>query len=123
MIGRLMINLGASLAAVAFASSASAHALLQKAIPAVGGVIKASPAAIALKFSEGVEPSFSGIALATEGGASVALGKSSVDPGDNSTLVAPIPQPLKPGVYTVTWHAVSVDTHKTQGSFQFTVQP
>ena len=24
---------------------------------------------------------------------------------------------LGPGAYTVTWHALSVDTHKTQGSF------
>jgi hypothetical protein len=50
-------------------------------------------------------------------------GKPSVDPADNSVLVAPVPQALKPGVYTVTWHVVSVDTHKTQGSFNFTVAP
>jgi methionine-rich copper-binding protein CopC len=30
---------------------------------------------------------------------------------------------LGPGVYDVNWHAVSVDTHHTQGSFSFTVQP
>ena len=28
---------------------------------------------------------------------------------------------LAPGSYSVTWHALSVDTHKTQGSFGFTV--
>jgi methionine-rich copper-binding protein CopC len=28
---------------------------------------------------------------------------------------------LATGTYTVTWHALSVDTHKTQGSFSFTV--
>jgi methionine-rich copper-binding protein CopC len=38
-------------------------------------------------------------------------------------LVTPVSAPLKPGVYTVHWHAVSVDTHRTQGSFQFTVRP
>ena len=32
-------------------------------------------------------------------------------------------RPLPPGVYTVNWHAVSVDTHHTQGSFNFTVAP
>jgi methionine-rich copper-binding protein CopC len=28
---------------------------------------------------------------------------------------------LAPGNYTVTWHVTSVDAHKTQGSFSFTV--
>jgi methionine-rich copper-binding protein CopC len=28
---------------------------------------------------------------------------------------------LAPGSYSVTWHALSVDTHKTQGSFSFRV--
>jgi copper resistance protein C len=96
---------------------------LQKAAPAVGGTVSASPTEIRLKFSEGIEPRFSGIALATPAGAAQPLGKANVDPADNSTLIAPIPQPLKPGVYKVTWHAVSVDTHKTQGSFTFTVAP
>jgi methionine-rich copper-binding protein CopC len=26
-----------------------------------------------------------------------------------------------PGTYTVIWHAVSVDTHRTEGHFTFTV--
>ena len=110
--------------AFAFAATAAfAHAQLQKATPAVGGAVKASPTEIRLKFSEGIEPRFSSIALATEAGAAEPLGKASVDPADDSTFVAPIPQPLKPGVYKVTWRAVSVDTHKTQGSFTFTVAP
>jgi methionine-rich copper-binding protein CopC len=28
---------------------------------------------------------------------------------------------LKPGSYTVTWHVLSVDTHRTEGSYSFTV--
>jgi methionine-rich copper-binding protein CopC len=28
---------------------------------------------------------------------------------------------LVPGTYTVSWHVTSVDTHKTEGNFQFTV--
>jgi copper resistance protein C len=123
MSRKLAIRISASLALSAVASTALAHALLQKAIPAVGGTVSASPAEIRLKFSEGVEPHFSGIVLTTHAGAAVPLGKASVDPADDSTFIAPIMQALKPGVYTVTWHAVSVDTHKTQGSFEFTVQP
>jgi hypothetical protein len=30
---------------------------------------------------------------------------------------------LGAGVYTVIWHATSVDAHKTEGRFTFTVKP
>jgi copper resistance protein C len=38
-------------------------------------------------------------------------------------LVVKVAKTLAPGVYIVNWHAVSVDTHHTQGSFEFTVKP
>ena len=115
----------AFVAALALASplAASAHALLKKATPAMGGTVSASPSEIRMTFSEGVEPSFSGITLATQAGASVPVGKSTIDPNDAATLITPVSEPLKPGVYIVHWHAVAVDTHKTQGSFRFSVQP
>jgi methionine-rich copper-binding protein CopC len=112
-----------SLLFATLASAASAHASLQKATPAAGATVAASPTEIRLKFSEGVEPRFSTITLASEAGASEPVGKPSVDPADNSTLIAAVSQALKPGVYKVTWRAVSVDTHKTQGGFTFTVAP
>ena len=120
---KLTIKAIASLTFAIAATAAFAHAQLQKATPAVGGTVNASPTENRLKFSEGVEPRFSGIALATQDGAAETIGKPSVDPADNSVLIATIAQPLKPGVYKVTWRAVSVDTHKTQGSFVFTVAP
>ena len=120
---KLTIKAIASLTFAIAATAALAHAQLQKATPAVGGTVNASPTEIRLKFSEGVEPRFSGIALATQDGAVEPIGKPSVDPADNSVLVATIAQQLKPGAYKVTWRAVSVDTHKTQGSFVFTVAP
>lgn len=123
MSRKLTIKLIASLAFAMVVSAASAHALLQKAVPAVGGTVTASPAEIRLKFSEGVEPRFSGIALTTEAGVAQPTGQPSVDPADNSVLIVKVGQALKPGVYKVTWHVVSVDTHKTQGGFNFTVAP
>jgi copper resistance protein C len=123
MSRKSMSRIIASLAFAVVASTAFAHALLQKAVPAVGGTVAASPAEIRLKFSEGVEPRFSGIALATEAGVAQPTGQPAVDPADDSVLIVKIGQALKPGVYTVTWHAVSVDTHRTQGGFNFTVAP
>jgi|HubBroStandDraft_1064217.scaffolds.fasta_scaffold685106_2 methionine-rich copper-binding protein CopC len=123
MSRKSMFRAVASLAFAMVASATFAHALLQKAVPAVGGTVTASPTEIRLKFSEGVEPRFSGITLATEAGVAQPTGKPAVDPADASVLIVTIGQPLKPGVYTVTWRAVSVDTHKTQGGFNFTFAP
>jgi hypothetical protein len=114
-----------SLLALAFAlaaTGADAHAQLVKATPGVGAMV-ASASEIRLKFSEGVEPRFSHIALTGADGAAVALGAAKTEPSDATVFVAPIAKPLTPGVYTVKWSAVSVDTHHTQGDFQFTVKP
>jgi copper resistance protein C len=122
MMRKAILRTATSLVVALAATAALAHAQLEKAVPAVGATV-APPSEVRLKFSEGVEPRFSGIALAAEGGAAVSLGRPSVDPADNSVLIAKIEKPLLPGLYTVTWHAVSVDTHRTQGSFTFTVHP
>jgi methionine-rich copper-binding protein CopC len=44
------------------------------------------------------------------------------DPGDAERLEVPL-RKLGPGTYTVHWRAVSVDTHRTQGTYRFTVAP
>ena len=122
MDNRSVLRLGASLAFALSATVAFAHAQLEKAVPAVGGTVS-SPSEIRLEFSEGVEPRFSGVALSSASGAAQPLGKSAVAPGDNKVLITKIGKSLPPGVYTINWHAVSVDTHHTQGSFNFTVAP
>jgi methionine-rich copper-binding protein CopC len=104
------------------ATAAQAHAHLQKQTPAAGSKGTA-PAEIQLKFSEGLELKFSAVALTSASGANEATGKLTLDPADNSVLIATIPGRLEPGVYTVNWRAVSIDTHKTQGSYSFTVTP
>ena len=101
-------------------SVAFAHAQLQSASPPVGGTV-AAPSEIRLTFSEGVEPKFSGVVVSGPGGA-VPVGKASVAPGDNKVLVVKVGKPLAPGAYSVKWHVVSVDTHHTQGEFDFTVK-
>jgi len=41
---------------------------------------------------------------------------------DPRQLSVPL-KPMTPGTYTVEWHATSVDTHKTEGHFSFTLAP
>ena len=103
------------------ASSALAHARLETATPAVGSTV-AAPSEIRLHFSEGVEPRFSGLTLTAANGSTAPLGSPSAEGAGRDILVVPVAKPLSPGVYTVHWHAVSVDTHRTQGLFQFTVK-
>lgn len=115
---RLAVSLGFAVAATA----AFAHARFQKATPPVGGTV-ASASEIRLEFSEGVEPRFSGLTLTDSNGAAAPLGQPKTDPENKSVLIVPIKVSLPPGLYTVRWHAVSVDTHRTQGEFSFTVKP
>ncbi len=117
---KTLLNIATSLAFAFAATSAFAHAQLQKATPPVGGTVS-SPSEIRLEFSEGVEPKFSGLTLTGAGGAA-ALGAPAVEAGHQNVLIVPIAKPLAPGAYTVHWHAVSVDTHHTQGTFEFTVK-
>ena len=103
-----------------YGAPAFAHALLTSASPTVGGTVSA-PSEITIHFSEGIEPKFSGVALSGPKGA-VPVSRASVAAGDDTAMVVKIGRKLPPGDYTVKWHAVSVDTHRTQGHFDFTVK-
>jgi methionine-rich copper-binding protein CopC len=114
-------TIAASLAFVWATSAAFAHAQLEKATPPVGGTV-VSASEIRLNFSEGVEPRFSKVSLTGPEGA-VALGAAKTESGNQAVLIVPISQPLPAGAYKVHWQAASVDTHRTQGTFEFTVKP
>ena len=101
---------------------ALAHAMLERASPAVGSTIKSAPAEITLRFTEKLEPTFSTVAVTGRGGERVDAGDPHVDPGDPMVLRVSL-KPLAPGRYKVAWRVVSVDTHVTQGDFRFTIAP
>jgi hypothetical protein len=107
-------------AALSLATPAWAHAFLERASPPVGSEVATSPPELAITFTEGVEPLFSTIELHAQNGAPVPAGAPHVAPDNNRVLSVQLPK-LPPGIYTVIWHATSVDTHKTEGNFQFTV--
>ena len=113
--------IAASLALICAATTAFSHAQLEKASPPVGGTV-ASATEIRLTFSEGVEPKFSKVSVTGPDG-TVPLGTAKPDSGNQAVLVVPISKPLSAGDYKVHWQAVSVDTHHTQGTFEFTVKP
>ena len=113
--------IAASLAFICATTDAFAHAQLEKATPAVGGTVS-PPSEIRLEFSEGVEPKFTKVTVTGPGGV-VPLGAGNTESGNQAVLIVPISKPLPAGAYKVHWQAVSVDTHHTQGTFEFTVKP
>lgn len=117
---RLIFRFAAMIAAGIMPEMALSHAFLSEAVPLVGGTVPAPPKEIRLTFTEAVEPSFSAIDLTTGEGRPIAIGRAVVDPGNDKQLVLALP-PLAPGTYRVHWHVVSVDTHRTEGDYSFTV--
>ena len=118
---RCPIALAATLAlGLAGSAPAFAHALLRAADPPVGSEIAHAPAELSLRFSESVEPTFCRVTVTDAAGAAMASGTLHIDPHDAKRLLLPL-RTLPPGVYTVTWHATSTDTHRTEGRFRFTV--
>ncbi|MDB6145797.1 MAG: copper resistance protein CopC [Pseudomonas sp.] len=112
----------ALLATFATATSAFAHAHLESQTPAADSTAPA-PKELRLNFSEGVEEKFTKINLTTDSGAAVAVKSVATDPADKKILIVTPAAPLSAGQYTVEWHAVSVDTHKSTGSYNFKVSP
>ena len=110
------------LAALALPATSWAHAMLLKVEPAVGSTVSPAPQQLTMHFSEGVEPVFTTVAVTDASGARVDAGKVGIAQGDATTVIVPLNK-LAAGDYKVEWHATSVDTHKTNGKFGFTVAP
>ena len=109
--------------ALLFAPSVAwAHAQLRQSDPPVGGTVQAAPDQVAITYSEAVEPRFSSIVVTNAAGAVGDKHDLHTAPGDVKRLIVGVAA-LPPGTYRVEWHATSVDTHKTEGTFNFTVAP
>jgi methionine-rich copper-binding protein CopC len=109
----------ALVATLTLTAPASAHALLDHAVPPVGSSVQTAPRELSLWFTENLEPAFSGVTVTDSQGRTVS-GKAHVDAHDRRLLHVPL-KAAGPGSYRVNWHVLSVDTHKTDGSYGFTV--
>lgn len=101
--------------------TALAHAHLDRAKPAAGSTV-AAPTEVSLWFTEAIEAKFSSIVVQDAKGTAMQTGKAEVAADNTANLKIKV-KPLPPGVYKVMWKVLSVDTHRTQGSFTFTVGP
>src|SRR5882757_3863530 len=96
---------------------ASAHAFLDHAEPRVGNTVAAAPREVTLWFTQKLEPAFSSITVTDSAGERVDTGKTRVSGSQMSVSL----RPGGVGTYHVTWHVLSADTHKMDGSFTFQV--
>ena len=109
-------------ALVAMAPPASAHALLERSVPAGDSIVDHAPSDVLITFTEPPDPDLSQIDVLDSAGSSVARGPAAVPPGDEHELRVPLRPGLPDGIYTVTWRTTSTaDGHSTGGSFAFGV--
>ena len=101
------------------ASSVWAHAHLKDQTPAANSTVSA-PSELRLVFSEGVEATFTKVTI-NKDGADVPVKSLATEGSDKKNLIVTPAAPLAPGAYKVEWHAVSVDTHKSEGAYSFKV--
>jgi hypothetical protein len=101
------------------ATPVMAHAFLDHADPGAGATLTQSPKQIALSFTEKLEPTFSGVTVSDAAGHDEEAAAPVVS-GDTVTVAL---KPLAAGRYHVSWHAVSTDSHRTEGSYSFSIKP
>ena len=94
-----------------------AHAFLDHASPLVGSTVASAPREVSLTFTQNLEAAFSSVEVTGPNGARVDAGKPQIS---GNTMRVGL-KAAGPGTYHVHWHALSVDTHTTQGSFTFYV--
>lgn len=114
---RLLIALIAAAFSALAANPANAHAHLDHASPPVGATVQTAPHDVTIWFTQNLEPAFSTVAVTDVTRARVDQGKPQITGNTMSVAL----KALGAGTYHVHWHAVSVDTHTTQGDFTFTV--
>jgi copper resistance protein C len=97
--------------------AASAHAFLDHANPLVGSTVRTAPREVTLSYTQNLEAAFSSVEVTDAHGTRVDQGKPQISANTMRIGLKSLP----PGTYRVRWHVLSVDTHKTEGSFTFQV--
>ena len=96
---------------------AAAHAMLERAEPRVGNTVAMAPRDVTLWFTQKLEAAFSTISVTDPAGQRIDTGKARVSGNQMSIVI----RAGGAGTYRVNWQVLSVDTHRTDGSFTFQV--
>lgn len=110
----------AALALIAIAVTAHAHSFPEEESPSAGQALSVAPAEVTIKFDAPIEHLFAKLEVDGPDGKNCAVGDPTF--GDDTRTLAVKVGALAPGVYTVKWAVVGIDTHHTNGSYVFTVK-
>lgn len=102
---------------------AAAHGNLASATPAINGIAEVPPTELELKFSQALNVKFFGVKIVGPDKATIGTGNVTSAKGDKSILIVPILTALAAGAYSVHWHLLSKDGHRTHGNYTFAVKP
>jgi methionine-rich copper-binding protein CopC len=84
-----------------------------------GQALETPPSQVTIKYDAPIEKLFASLQILGPASKDEAVGESEIS-SDQSTLSVKV-SALKPGDYTVRWRVVGIDSHQTQGSYNFTV--
>ena len=112
-----------ALASLAAMTHAWAHAFIDHTDPVVGSAVKQAPTEVRLWYTQGLEPGFSRVQVFDAVGKEVDKKDVHLDAKNNHLMIVSLAAGLSTGTYKVVWRVVSVDTHTTEGSFTFRVEP
>jgi len=94
------------------------HSFPDHSEPRVGWTLKSSPPEVKIWFDVPVEPLFSTIEVFDATHKKVDKGDSHIASDSQALLIVSVP-PLPAGKYEVHWSVISIDTHHTEGTFNF----
>ena len=114
---RLLI-LVAAWSAFALSTSASAHAVIVQATPAVNAAVARGDLAIRLQFNSRIDAQRSRLTLQDPDSKSIAVTSVSSEPN----VLAGRARVESPGQWTLRWQVLSRDGHITRGDVRFTVR-
>ncbi|MFE1765221.1 copper resistance CopC/CopD family protein [Streptomyces angustmyceticus] len=103
------------------AGPASAHAKVSSTAPAEGAIVKTAPKTVSITFSETMSLPDQPLRVFAPDGKRVRTGTAGWAPDDHATIRAALPDGLTKGTYTVSWRAVSADSHPISGAFAFSI--
>jgi copper transport protein len=117
----LLSTLAACLGAMAFASSASAHAQLLGTSPESGSTVPSQPSEVIFKFGEHVGGTVGAVRVYNERGDEVDNLDVSHPHGQSHWMGVGLKPGLPDGTYTATYRVISADTHIVYGGLVFNI--
>ena len=111
--------MGFGLASLMVVGTAQAHPRVVSSTPAPNSSVP-KPSRLTIRFSERLIGPLTGATLMTvRAGHTINVPTTSAIDASGKMLIVKTPRPLVAGRYQLNWHAVSVDTHRVQGSLAF----